>query len=93
MLTDSWISFLIFLHLHTQYATKKYGNEALSFQFRVTDACVINGAQLLPKHRLDIGDILKGDGAIVEMPLLHLTIDDAVDEVANAFFGILGQTA
>ena len=62
-------------------------------QFGVADARVVDGFQLLLEHLLHGSDVLEGDGALLEVALGHLRVDDFIHQVADAFFVILRQAA
>ena len=68
-------------------------NNPLFFQFGIIDTGVINRLQLLNEYRLGIGDIAEGDGALLEIAFCHLGIDEFVDKVADALFGVVGKRA
>ena len=48
-------------------------------------------AQFLFENSLDVSDILKGDGAVIEVPLSHLSVNNTIYKIADIFLGILGQ--
>ena len=63
----------------------------LLLQFRVGDTGMVDGLQLLDQHRLGIGDVAEGDGALLEVSLCHLSIDEAVYQFSDALLRIIGQ--
>ena len=65
----------------------------LFLQFRILYTCMVNGLEALDEHQFGLGDVAEGDGALLEEAVGHLLVDEAVDEVADAVFGIFGQRA
>ena len=63
----------------------------LLFQFGIADACVVDGLQFLDEDGLGVLDVAESDGTIAEVALVHLCVDDAADEFADALFRIVGQ--
>ena len=62
----------------------------LFLQFRILYTCMVNGLEALDEHQFGLGDVAEGDGALLEEAVGHLLVDEAVDEVADAVFGIFG---
>ena len=44
-------------------------------------------AQFLFENSLDVSDILKGDGAAIEVPLSHLSVNNTIYKIADIFLG------
>ena len=63
------------------------------FDFGIGDARVINGLQTVNQRALGICDVAERDGTLLEMPLGELGIDNAIDELRDAFLGVFFQTA
>ena len=63
----------------------------LFFKLWVGDAGVIDGLQLFDEHGLGIGDVAEGDGALLEVALSHLGVDETVYQFADALLRIVGQ--
>jgi len=63
----------------------------LLFELGIADACVVDGLQLLYEYGLGVLDVAEGDGAVAEVALVNLRVDDAADEFADALFRIVGQ--
>ena len=54
---------------------------------------MVDGLQLLDEHRLGILDVAERDGALAEIALSHLCVDDTFHKVADRLFGIVLQRA
>ena len=65
----------------------------LGIEFGVGYAGVVDGFKALGQHALGIGYVAEGDGALAEIACLHLAVDDAVDQLFDAFFGKLFERA
>ena len=63
----------------------------LLLQFRIADACVVDGLQFLNEYRLSILNIAEGDGAVAEVTLGYLGVDDVLHQFADAFLRLVGQ--
>ena len=79
------MSSVVAIHISSVIATK------LFFQFRITYTGVVDGLQLLNEHRLGILDVAESDGTLTEEAVGQLTIDDAIDQRADALLRIVGQ--
>ena len=62
----------------------------LLIEFRVADAGVVNGLQLLNEHGLGVLNVTESNGALAEIALVDLVIDDTVDKLADALLGVVG---
>ena len=54
---------------------------------------MIGGLQFLDKDGLGVLDVAEGDGAVAEVALADLCVDDMVNQFANVLLGIFGQRA
>ena len=58
------------------------------FEFGIGDARVVDGFKAVGEHLLGIFDVAEGDGALAEIALCHLRVDDFLDQRLDVFFGI-----
>ena len=59
----------------------------------VLDAGVVDGHEFVGEDLFGGGDVLEGDGAVVEVSFLDLAVDDAADEGGDAFFRVFGEAS
>ena len=62
----------------------------LLLQLRIGDTRVVDGLQFLDEDRLGVGDVAEGDGALLEISLCHLCVDEAVHQFTDGFLRIVG---
>ena len=54
---------------------------------------MVDGLQLFLEDALHRRDVFEGDGALLEVVLFHLCVDNLVHQVADALFRVFGQAA
>ena len=65
----------------------------LGIEFGIGYAGVVDGFEALGQHTLGICYVAEGDGALAEIAGLHLSVDDAVDQLFDTFLGKLLERA
>ena len=68
-------------------------NHQLFIQMRIRNSRMINGFQTFCEHHFGQGDVAEGDRTFLEETFSHLTVDELVDERADAFLGIFVERA
>ena len=68
-------------------------NLSIFLQLRIADAGMVDGLEFFDEHGLGILDVAEGDGAVAEVALVDLRVDEVLDEVADAFLRVVGQRA
>ena len=63
----------------------------LWLELRIGDASVVDDFETILHGRFGNGDVAKGDVALVEEPLAHLSIDNLIDNTANTVLGVFLQ--
>ena len=70
-----------------------FNNHQLFIQMRIRNSRMINGFQTFCEHHFGQGDVAEGDRTFLEETFSHLTVDELVDERADAFLGIFVERA
>ena len=63
------------------------------FQFRIADTRVVDGLQFGFEHLFCRLDVKEGDGALVEVSLPNLSVNNLVHQGADAFFCVRRQAS
>lgn len=57
-------------------------------QLRVADACMVYGAQFFFEYGFYVRDVAEGNGALIEISLGNLSVDNAVYQIADILFSV-----